>query len=96
LLVSNEHADKYVKVECVTGYLDGETIPEEVSEAIYGYAPTILDAESTKDRATESNSKFNLANSFILTLLQPYQRAKGFSIRPLSFTEELVEPDPGP
>jgi hypothetical protein len=87
LLVDPSYGDRFLKITCTSGYQEGDTFPTELKEAIFGYAPTILDAEATKDRSSESASKFQLANTFILTMLRSYMRNRGFSFRPV-FVEE--------
>lgn len=60
-----------------------EEPPANIAEAILGYAPTILDAQASKDRESERVTKFDQADSFLQDLLEPYRRACGFSFRPL-------------
>jgi hypothetical protein len=58
-----------------------EGLPGNINEAILTYAPTILDAQTSKDRAAERSEKFNLADNYIQELLDPYRRYLGFSFR---------------
>jgi hypothetical protein len=81
--VDQQYSGQYVTVSYQYGFAEGADVPVWLKEALIGYVPLLLNFSSITNNNAEAETNQSLNIQHVMSVLAPYRRNIGLTMRPL-------------